>query len=531
MRAGCKSVSALFHFVVGKFVGNASCMPRHRSSRRSRSRLALFPALHSFKLPITSEMNRSFRGLAASPSAQVYLLAALPAMLIGGSSKSYPLLDATVQVVALLAVFIALWAGWGRALLRLPVLAQLLLAGAIMLPLLHLLPLPYGVWTGLGGRAEAGSILALMGAGDAAHSLSLSLDSTWAALLALLPPFAAFVLMLAMPTSAIRPVLAIILSVIILSLAIGVIQVMSGGVAFPFYENFYAGSANGLLANRNHHADLLAIGIAMLVIWRKGPKDHSHRPDQRGKKHRAGAPLWLLMSAGAMLFAGVLATQSRAGLTVTVITLIMVGLYLVRFDRKSALTSGGAVAAVIAGAVIAYLSSARVQGIAARFANAGDDPRPKIWQATLDGASAFFPFGAGLGSFDAVYPVHEPLNFLDRPNVNAAHNDYLELLLTGGVPAAVLVVLLFVVLALAWRNYISLRRDRRSNDIVFAVSTAMVVLFAHSLFDYPLQTHMLSFLFASFLALLLRFSYFGPEFQGMVNGVECGPTPTGVEGR
>ena len=77
-----------------------------------------------------------------------------------------------------------------------------------------------------------------------------------------------------------------------------------------------------------------------------------------------------------------------------------------------------------------------------RFAesDAVADSRWSIAIATLEGIGAFFPLGAGMGTFPEAFRRFHPA---DIPLfVNHAHNDYLEWLFEGGLLAAGLLLLL-----------------------------------------------------------------------------------------
>jgi O-antigen ligase len=111
----------------------------------------------------------------------------------------------------------------------------------------------------------------------------------------------------------------------------------------------------------------------------------------------------------------------------------------------------------------------------------------------------FFPFGSGFGSFDPVYRYYEPDALLGPAYLNHAHNDFLELVMTGGLPAAA-VALVFMVWTV--RQALRLRRatetSPRGRYALLAIGMIVLAAFA-SLVDYPLRTpiHVMLFAFAS----------------------------------
>ncbi|MDQ3246284.1 MAG: O-antigen ligase family protein, partial [Pseudomonadota bacterium] len=114
-----------------------------------------------------------------------------------------------------------------------------------------------------------------------------------------------------------------------------------------------------------------------------------------------------------------------------------------------------------------------------------------------------WPWGSGLGTFVPVFQSIENLDLLQPLIVNHAHNDLLELLIEGGLPAAILMVALAI--AIAWRM-VRLARLRRSADPGPALAgfAIVVLLLLHSLVDYPLRTRSLAAVGA--VAMVLMFS-------------------------
>src|SRR3546814_8158382 len=64
----------------------------------------------------------------------------------------------------------------------------------------------------------------------------------------------------------------------------------------------------------------------------------------------------------------------------------------------------------------------------------GQDLRTPGLPTVLSMIAAYFPAGAGFGGFDPIFRLHEPLQLLKPPYFNHAHNDFLEIVLDGGLP-------------------------------------------------------------------------------------------------
>ena len=111
--------------------------------------------------------------------------------------------------------------------------------------------------------------------------------------------------------------------------------------------------------------------------------------------------------------------------------------------------------------------------------------------------SDYFPWGSGFGSFEHVYRIYEPQEFLSPNYLNQAHNDWLQFSIEGGLPA-----ILIAAAAILWvgkqifilaKNWTHLRYTK-----YYAVMAAIVMLLflAGSIVDYPLRVPSLISLFA-----------------------------------
>ena len=107
-------------------------------------------------------------------------------------------------------------------------------------------------------------------------------------------------------------------------------------------------------------------------------------------------------------------------------------------------------------------------------------------QTTWTGIVEHWPWGSGLGSFVDLYPRYDTSEHVSPFFTNHAHNDFLELLLEGGIYFAVLFVFYLAVLLL----------NIPDTPLKRAALLAILALLAHSLVDYPLRTLGLATIFA-----------------------------------
>ena len=97
--------------------------------------------------------------------------------------------------------------------------------------------------------------------------------------------------------------------------------------------------------------------------------------------------------------------------------------------------------------------------------------------------------GSGFGTFEIVYPAFESEQQISRTFANHAHNEYLEIVLEGGFPAA---LLLLAYLGLLGRSMV----QGTISPLRGAAYCGIAFLLVHSLVDYPLSTMGLSIVFA-----------------------------------
>ncbi len=189
--------------------------------------------------------------------------------------------------------------------------------------------------------------------------------------------------------------------------------------------------------------------------------------------------LLVLLAAGSMagvaiglaitvLSAAVLLQRSRIGLVSTLVGSVVIGVF-----------------AVAAGAQI------QVEDFQAGYG------RWEFARTTLAGALDNLPFGIGFGNFVTGYPSYESGDMIFNTYVNHAHNDYLELLFEGGLPAALLIVAFLVLLVKRiWETI--------SSPFHVAVGLAVLFVLVHSGVDYPLRTLAIALSFAMLLGLLFH---------------------------
>ena len=381
---------------------------------------------------------------------------------------------------------------WSRV--RVPMLILGLLAAAIAV---QLLPLPPAIWTNLPGRAPYVDTAIVAGVAQPWRPISLTPDLTWGALVALVVPAAILVGIAAVSQRQVRQLLPFVIGGALISALIGLIQI-TGGSDSPFYlyRITNRGSAVGLFANRNHQAFLLAAVFPMLALWAR-----SHVDDPRMRLAR-----WVLAGVAILfLIPVVLVTGSRGGLMLSclglIFALLIFGSFAYNLERgrvRKWLLLGVCGVAVGGGGVAATaVMVSRDEALQRLLTDAvSEDARASYLPTLLRMASEFFPVGSGFGSFDPVFRMYEPFETLEINYFNHAHNDALEMLITGGV-AGGLVVAVFL-FWLIYRTLHILINRTHTEGWAYALTGlgVIVLLLIGSLFDYPLRTPLLAAILA-----------------------------------
>lgn len=420
-----------------------------------------------------------------------YVLLAV-SFLAGGASRLHELRLALVELTALPLLVLAgsrlLEASSWRAQ-RLPLA---ILFGVAAIPLLQVLPTPPAFWTALPGREQVSLALEITGVAPTWGPISLAPDFTWQAALALLPPIAIFLGVVAAGYALGRNLILASLFAGIASCLFGFAQVFAGPVLY-LWPTTSDGAVVGFFANRNHLATLTLMLIPFAAVLATSPARTSHR----SRMIRWVAMTYLVLAVVAM---GVI--QSRAG--VLLLGPVMgVGLLAAWFAAGRGRAGLPLIAAIAGGiAAMAAVAFFAIVPVMDRFdPNSAPEVRFDRWPLVVEAAETYLPLGSGVGSFDAVYRSVEPLEELDSTFFNHAHNEYVEVLLeTGWLGVAALAAFLYWFVRSAWTAWTT--RTGRLQDMQRAATIAIAVVLTHSLVDYPIRTETIAVLFALCCALL-----------------------------
>lgn len=378
-----------------------------------------------------------------------------------------------------------------------------LFLAALLLTAAHLVPLPYAWWSAMPGRDIIVAIDQVAGLGEINRPLSMSPDATWNALYALSVPIAVLLLAVQLNVDGHKRILLLLLGLAALSGLFGLLQ--AGGSNITFYPE--QSPTSGLFANRNHQGALLALLVPMAAAV--GAMGFNGRVSQFASVATAPAMVFITIPL-------LLVTGSRSAIVVAAVGLIFAVLIWssVRQSNGQSWWQRIALPAVLTSIIggLTWITGFAARDVAIeRLGGAEDDLRWPVWQSIVDTLPHYMPWGTGVGSYAQAYQVLEPDTLL-RPTIsNHAHNEFLEVAFTAGIPGLVLMVIAAAALIAAlWRAFSS-KAGNAPAAIFSRLGASVIVLLAiASATDYPARTPIL----AAVLALAAVWASIGGQVVG-----------------
>jgi O-antigen ligase len=360
---------------------------------------------------------------------------------------------------------------------------------------LQLVPLPPSWWRSLPGHEAYVVAAAATDTLQVWRPVSLVPDLTWSALFTLTIP-AALLIGLSRLSTRRRTKLMLPLAVLIfVSGVLGLAQVTGGpGSPLRWYGGNPDPSAVGFLANRNHQALLLACALPILAALASVPET---------RVNRRAAMRWGTLGVAAFIVLMLPSTGSRAGLVLgglaillaTAIAAPVLKQRLLGMRRRSRQRFIGGVSVAFAVFVAVFVFMGRNVAFS-RIASLDPmtDQRVRAFPVVSDMTSTFFPWGTGVGAFEPVFRHFEPFALLKLTFFNQAHNDIVQLVLEGGAPAA----LLLIVFLLWWgmATFRAWRAAPSAQAMAARAGSAVILLcLTASIVDYPLRTSLMLTIF------------------------------------
>lgn len=411
------------------------------------------------------------------------------ALTVGGAGQNFPVLEMLLDLGALTGAALLLWRASPLPLTRLSRCAIALMVCVLLLPLAQLVPLPPSIWHALPGREMVVQIDSTLNL-SLWRPLTLDVEGTIRAVLDLIPACLVFVACLQVRTADRRKLLLIVAAFALVNALLGIVQLASGGSMTP-YPSAHLGYPLGLFVNRNHNAVFLLMSMPVIAALAA--------PRMQASKSR-GAYLGGVLAVLTIVAIVVIGTTSRMALAL--LPFALGGSLALLFFRQS-VARVAIPSVLVIGAVAAVISW--VGGFSRnleRFSSLHDG-RFDYWDDVSWALHHYGVAGTGFGTFIPVYQTAESLSSVAPAVLNHAHNDFIEIVLEGGVPAAVLLLAFFVIAAFAALEFRRRKFDFNKASLSFASAAGVGTILAFSLVDYPLRMPALSCVFALLFACLL----------------------------
>jgi O-antigen ligase len=189
--------------------------------------------------------------------------------------------------------------------------------------------------------------------------------------------------------------------------------------------------------------------------------------------------------------AGIGLTQSRGGilaaLASTAILMVLAPVHRRVRGSKRRFLAAGSLALMLGLGFVAVVSgeAALLRFLGSDPRDLGSDERVKIWRASIEAWERSPLVGTGLGTFREAFRRVQPADV--RGLVEHAHNDFLQILVTGGWIGATLAVLAYlamvVLLVQAWTR----QSHREESAVALAAIGALIALALHGLVEFNLS--------------------------------------------
>jgi O-antigen ligase len=392
------------------------------------------------------------------------------------------------------------------------VLLVTLICSPLWLGLMYLVPIPLDLWLSISGREFYFQMLQTMQlVVPGSFSLSLTPAATWASVLAGVPIVAMFVVAQRLPMTAIKSLLLVLLAVATLQVLLSVLQLVYGLGSIFYFDVTGTGSIVGSFANRNHLADLLTMSLPVcMYVFFDQTKKKSTRKSASLIEPRKQVILPFLLFLGLSFLLVLLMTLSRGGIISGFIALgASIWIYLAALGSKASgrqrLAYLGLSGVFIALATLAF----SLDGIQARLGERfliDAEVRNAIARATVSAASQFWPWGSGLGSFEAVFPRFQPA--ISIGYVEYAHNDYVQFVMELGVAGVVLMAIFAILLSHQVLTFFRIYRTehRLPNNVAMQsfCGVGLLAFLLHSWVDFNMHIPALAIIAAFLTGVFLR---------------------------
>lgn len=410
--------------------------------------------------------------------------------LTGGSSRADVESLIILRPLSVIAFGIAIWTLQKRVLKSNKILLALIIF-FVLLHIIYLLPI-FAFQENVFDKLQFQNLI-FESSHQSNYPIAVNPISAQNSFFSIILPISVLLLAVQISTNEQIIVLKLILFLGCLSAIFGTLQIIGDGDSFFYlYRISNIGSSVGLFANRNHQGVFLGMLFPMFAAYAalRSPSDRT-----------VALRNWVAISCGAVLIPLILITGSRGGLMVG---LIAISSSFFLYGSKHSLKPKNrkwqisGVLAGIAGLCLWTVVMSRAEAWDRLFdGEEFADGRGEIWSFSGNLVSEYFPLGVGPGGFSAAFTSAERVAVLDPTYLNHAHNDWLEWVVTFGLPG---MVFLLAALGLFLFSVVQKSADpdrSSSSGLLLKLGFIIIVLVAlASVGDYPVRTPIISCVFA-----------------------------------
>ncbi|MHA7901494.1 MAG: O-antigen ligase family protein [Henriciella sp.] len=379
---------------------------------------------------------------------------------------------------------------------RTPLFILIAIAG---IGLLQLIPLPSGVWSALPGRALVADGYESLGQTLPSRPISLDVEATLITLGYVITPIFVLALSARIGMRRLQSSVPWFLAILgVTSVIYGLFQVFDGRDSLLYlYEFTSRGLPVGFFSNVNHQASLLLmiLPFAFFLLSELGQ-------DWQGGDSNVAVAI-VIVAMIFMLLVGVFGAGSVGGYAILA-PIAALSFLASRKSDKSGMrrsTQLGIMGAFLIGAILVG-SSPVLEGIGVTSFSDGEGSRYNIWMITIEAIREHWLTGSGLGTYESVIPLYENPETVTATFVAKAHNDYLQILMEGGILGLILLVFAFIWFGQVFLKLWSKKRSGSTGSLRKFAFVALVAILLHSIVDYPARTPAIAAMVGLCLALV-----------------------------
>jgi O-antigen ligase len=254
------------------------------------------------------------------------------------------------------------------------------------------------------------------------------------------------------------------------------------------------GTPFGPYVNRNHYAGLMEMLFPLvlsLFLFYKPPRSayKSFRDKITELFNIQRTNIYILLGFSSVLIAtSLFLTLSRSGIVSLCISMIFFGVLLL---SRGANKRRGVIIIVIFILIVLSVAWFGWTPIIERFERLKDtqghisELRLEIWKDSRNIIKDFPLTGTGFGSFLNIYPKYRTIS--GNAVADHAHNDYIEVLSEGGIPAFFLCMCFLTILFYKSYRVFLRRREIYSVYLFIAAVSGMLAILIHSFTDFNLR--------------------------------------------